>query len=59
MKIEHEEMRAIRREWINHYLHLNYALKLLPVLSEVKTYVRDVERANFDQELQAYKEFTS
>ena len=55
--ISHEEMRFIRREWINHYLHLNYALNLFPVLSEVMTYVRDAEKANYGSELQAYKDF--
>jgi len=45
----HDEMRACRREWINHYLCLG-AKKA----SEIKTWVRLAELANWSFELKAY-----
>ena len=49
MKISKNERRAIRREWINHYLQLGAKRA-----SEIKLWVRLAELTNFDMELRIY-----
>jgi hypothetical protein len=54
MHIDRDEMRAIRREWINHYLHLCFFANHPPNADEIKVWVRRAEVENLGQELKAY-----
>lgn len=61
----HDEMRAIRRELINLFLHESHLAQWLPEmwkahkLTWCKEFVREFELKEFGYELQAYKESTN
>lgn len=49
-----DEMRFLRRELINMYIHLAYMVDASVILSAIKWDVRYKERVNYGQELKAY-----
>jgi hypothetical protein len=49
-----DEMRFLRRELINIYLHIAFSMDEPVLLSELKETVRELERANHGSELKAY-----